>query len=425
MNWSRRQFLKTTTSGAAGVLATAKGHAADLPGPLPPARESGIDHIIVLMMENRSFDHFFGWIPGADGRQAGLTYFDNNKLPHTTYHLTDFQGCGHLDPDHSYAGGRIEYNNGACDGWLRAENDEYAIGYYTQDDFAFYGDAAMHWTVFHRYFSATMAGTFPNRIYQYAAQTDRAENTLELCTLPTIFDLLAAAGRTARYYYSDVPLLALWGLKYLPISRLFPSFLADCASGDLPDVAFVDPRFLGESQGTSGDDHPFADIRNGQAFINQVYTAVTNSPAWRSSVLIINYDEWGGFFDHVPPSEAPDVNAAFALRGFRVPAMMIAPWARTNQVSSGIYDHTSILKTIEWRWELPSLTPRDSNANNIADALDFRKAKAQRAGIFRPGRSVRRSVYYRCRRNAGEMGVVAGRGARRGMASRVKDVHAH
>ena len=210
------------------------------------------------------------------------------------------------------------------DGWLRAENDEYAIGYYTKDDFVFYGDAAMHWTVFQRYFSATMAGTFPNRIYQYAAQTDRAENTLELSTLPTIFDLLAAAGRSARYYYSDVPFLALWGVKYLPISRLFPSFLADCASGDLPDVAFVDPRFLGESQGTAGDDHPFADIRNGQAFINQVYTAVTNSPAWRSSVLIINYDEWGGFFDHVPPSEAPDVNAAFALRGFRVPAMMIS-----------------------------------------------------------------------------------------------------
>jgi len=336
---------------------------------------SGIDHIIVLTMENRSFDHFFGWIPGSDGRQAGLTYLDKNNVAKPTYHLTDFQGCGHLDPDHTYAGGRIEYDNGACDGWLRAQNDEFAIGYYTQSDLAFYGDAAMQWTVFDRYFAATMAPTYPNRIYQFAAQTDRADDTLELCTLPTIFDLLAAAGRSARYYYNDIPFLALWGLKYLPISRPFSAFLADCASGNLPDVAFVDPRFLGESQGTSGDDHPFADIRNGQAFLNTVYNAVTKSPAWGSSVLQIRYDEWGGFFDHVPPSEAPDANPAFALRGFRVPAMMIAPWARANQLSSETYDHTSVLKMIEWRWNLPSLTPRDASANNIAGALDFSKAK--------------------------------------------------
>jgi len=342
---------------------------------LPMPESSGIDHIIVLTMENRSFDHFFGWIPGADGRQSGLHYLDKNNVSRPTYHLTDYQGCGHLDPDHTYEGGRIEYNNGACDGWLRAQNDEFSIGYYTQSDLAFYGDAAMQWTIFDRYFAATMAPTYPNRIYQYSAQTDRADDTFELCTLPTIFDLLAAAGRSSRYYYNDVPFLALWGLKYLPISRPFASFLADCASGNLPDVSFVDPRFLNETQGTSADDHPFADIRNGEAFINTVYNAVTNSPAWNSSVLMIRYDEWGGFFDHVPPTEAPDVNPAFALRGFRVPAMMIAPWARSNEPSSEIYDHTSVLKMIEWRWNLPSLTPRDAAANNIAAALDFSKAR--------------------------------------------------
>jgi phospholipase C len=179
MIWSRRQFLKTATS-VAGFLPADSYAAKNPPGPLPPPQESGIDHIVILMMENRSFDHFFGWIPGADGRQAGLTYFDKSNLRHSTYHLTDYQGCGHLDPDHSYAGGRIEYNNGACDGWLRADNDEYSIGYYIQRDFAFYGDAAMHWTVFDRYFSPTMAPTYPNRIYQYAAQSDRAANTTAL-----------------------------------------------------------------------------------------------------------------------------------------------------------------------------------------------------------------------------------------------------
>jgi phospholipase C len=87
--------------------------------------------------------------------------------------------------------------------------------------------------------------------------------------------------------------------------------------------------------------------------------------------LFINYDEWGGFFDHVPPEIAPDNNPAFALRGFRTPAMMIAPWASKKAVSSTVYDHTAILKMIEWRWGLPSLTARDASANNITEELDF------------------------------------------------------
>lgn len=97
---------------------------------LPPPQQSGIDHIVVVMMENRSFDHMLGWVPGADGRQAGLTYTDETGVADSTYPLApDFQGCGHPDPDHSYEGGRVQFNNGACDGWLRAgESDRYAIG---------------------------------------------------------------------------------------------------------------------------------------------------------------------------------------------------------------------------------------------------------------------------------------------------------
>ncbi len=81
-------------------------------------------------------------------------------------------------------------------------------------------------------------------------------------------------------------------------------FLADCAAGKLPKVAFVEPRFLGESQGVANDDHPHADIRNGEAFLDEVYKAVTTGPQWKETVLVINYDEWGGFFDHVPPAAA-------------------------------------------------------------------------------------------------------------------------
>lgn len=128
---------------------------------LPDPAKSGLEHVVVVMMENRSFDHFFGWVPGADGKQTNLSYLDRTGTARSTYALApDYQGCGHPDPDHSYQGGRIEYNNGAVDGWLKAgRNDVYAIGYYTEKDFPFFGPAVKAWTVCDRYFAAIMAGT--------------------------------------------------------------------------------------------------------------------------------------------------------------------------------------------------------------------------------------------------------------------------
>jgi len=350
--------------------------------------KSVIEHVVLVMMENRSFDHFLGWMPGVDGRQAGLTYRDATGTRHSTYPLApDYQGCGHPDPDHSYVGGRVEYNKGRCDGWLRAgQNDTYSIGYYTQKDLPFLGQAAPAWTTCSRYFAATMAETYPNRIYQHAAQTDRVTNTITISRLPTIWDRLASAGLTGRYYFSDVPILALWGSKYISISRPIAEFFADCAAGSLPQVSFVDPRFLDENSGTSGDDHPHADIRNGEVFLNSIYEAVTNSPNWASTVLVINYDEWGGFFEHVPPHFAPDNNPATALRGFRVPCVLISPYSRRSYVASTVFDHTSVLKMIEWRWGLRPLTLRDAFANNLAHALDLSNPNASvRPFVVPPG----------------------------------------
>ena len=344
---------------------------------LPAPTASGIDHIVVVMMENRSFDHFLGWLPHADGQQGGRTFLDQANVPHETFRLApDFQGCAHPDPDHSYTGGRIEFHNGACDGWLRAgSNDVFAIGYYKKNDLAFLGQAAKEWTTCDRYFSAIMAETWPNRIYQYAAQTDRTDNTLALCTLPTIWDRLAGAGVSAHYYFSDVPFLALWGVQYLPISRPIASFFAEAAAGTLPAVSFIDPRFVDEQSGTSGDDHPHADIRNGEAFLDRIYRAVTTGPEWPQTVLVINYDEWGGFFDHVPPPLRPIPPADQLVGndgrlGFRVPCIVVSQYA-ASRVSSIPLDHTSVLRMIEWRWNLQPLTVRDATARNLAEVLDF------------------------------------------------------
>jgi phospholipase C len=372
---TRRQFLYGSAAALGSLSLGQSVLWADRGGRtrLPKPEQSGIKHVVVVMMENRSFDHLLGWLPGADGRQAGLVYTDSQGATFETYPLApDFQGCGHPDPDHSYDGGRVEYDDGRCDGWLRAgTNDRYVIGYYTQADLPFLGKAAPDWTVCSRYFAPIMAPTYPNRIYQHAAVTDRLDDSLGLSTLPTIWDRLADAGLQGRYYFSDNPFLALWGPKYVPITRPYSQFVQDCAAGTLPEVAFVDPPFAGEDAGTSSDDHPHGDVRAGESWLYQTYRAVTTGRDWKHTVMVINFDEWGGFFEHIPPQEAPDVDPTLSLRGFRVPCVIVSPFSARGTIDQGVYDHTSILKMIEWRWSLPALSVRDAAANNLAEALDF------------------------------------------------------
>jgi phospholipase C len=379
----RRRFL----AGAAGAALSLSGLGALAPAraaaALPAPGDSGIDHVIVVTLENRSFDHLLGWVPGADGRQAGLAYPDaTGRLVPAHALAPDFTGCGFGDPDHSYAGGRVEFDDGRCDGWLRV-NDAYSIGYYGRRDLAFLGQAAPDWTVCDRYFCSILGPTFPNRIYQHAGVTDRLANTFTISTLPTIWDRLAGAGLDGRYYFVNVPFLALWGFEYVSLMRPFKAFLADCASGDLPAVAYVDPAYtiLGDEPFTN-DDHPHSDIRAGEAFLGQIYAAVTSSPAWERTVLVVTFDEWGGFFDHVPPEEAPDVDPAFKRRGFRVPALVISPFAR-RAVAHDVLDHTSVLRMIEWRWDLQPLSVRDATATNLAVVLDLDGRPRQRAPWYR------------------------------------------
>ena len=396
--FTRRHWLLSTAAAAGSYALAACSDAADrlvaptegaLSRARTPAQLSQVEHVIVVMMENRSFDHFLGWHPGADGRQAGLFYRDRDGNRLSTFALApDFQGCGLSDPDHSFEGGRVEYNSGACDGWLQAgENDRYAIGYYRRHDLPFLGQATIDWTTFDRYFCSILGPTFPNRISQHAGQTDRLSNTLVVSTLPTIWDRLFDKGLKGRYYFSDLPVLALWGNKYLAgpqaIAAPLTQFFVDCTAGTLPEVAFVDPTFGGEEEGTSNDDHPHGDIRAGESFLNRIYAAVTRSPNWPSTALVITFDEWGGFFDHVPPPPGPVTDAEQALgyvdglRGFRIPVVLISPFARRETVAHQVFDHTSILRLIEERWGLDPLAARDASARSLADALDLNKSSGQ------------------------------------------------
>ncbi len=405
MKINRRDFLHRA-AGATG--AALLGRATGWPGAellaqnlglasLPPPEESGIEHIVLVMMENRSFDHFLGWLPNADGQQAGITYLDADGVAHETHPLVpDFTGCTHPDPDHSYLGGRLQYDGGAMDGFLRSgKNDDYAIGFYVEEDRPFFNALARNYTTLDHYFCSILGPTFPNRFFLHAAQTDRLDNALVLTNLPTIWDRLLAAGVSARYYYSNLPFLSFWGTKYFLNGITSPtpnivSFATDAARGTLPAVSFVDPVFADFApDGSGNDDHPPADIRRGDAFLTQVFHAVATGPKWSSTVFIVTYDEWGGFFDHVAPPRAtapndvdPDLLNGKALLGFRVPAVIASPFSRGEpddpKVKGMTFDHTSILKLIEWRFGLQPLTARDASHNiqNLARALNFHHTNA-------------------------------------------------
>jgi phospholipase C len=352
---------------------------------IPSPRNLPIDTFVVLMMENRSFDHYLGWLPGADGRQAGLHFTDPHGHTYATHRLgTNYQGCGFLDPDHSWDGGRTQLDSGRMDGFLRAASDVFSIGYYAEADLPFTPHMARAFTAFDRFFCSLLSSTYPNREYMHAAQSyGMKDNSMPISQegFPdtTIFAALSRAGISNRYFFTDIPVSALWGEPGLARSSQVQQFYEQAAAGTLPALSFVDPSFNGEDQGTSGDEHPHGDVRVGQAFIADVVHAFMASPQWKRGALFVVYDEWGGFFDHVVPPRVPDLRPSrklesdFGQMGFRIPAVVVSPYARRGHVDHSIYGFESILKLIRYRYGLPPLTPRDLYANNIAAALDFEK----------------------------------------------------
>jgi len=406
----RREFLGRTAAlagmaGMAGVLpsetlvAEAAKRAARAPFPSP--RNLPIDTFVVLMMENRSFDHYFGWHPRADAKNSGLRYpnLDRTKKLKTFHLAPDFQGCGHRDPAHGWNSGRHQYNRGKMDGFYTGNeegtgSDEFALGYYLKQDVPFIPHAADAYTLYDRYFCSIMASTYPNRHYQLAAQNGGQKGNVfppesEQTTgfqWETIIDRAKAHGLSIGYYVSDLPFPGLYGLRGMSWVRPITQFYADAAAGTLPQVTFVDPPFRngGGGDGLSADEHPHGDIRLGQAFMSDVAHAFIESPQYRRGAMFINYDEWGGFFEHIRPRFVPDDRANpqkleddWRLTGFRVPTVAISPYARARKsrgrVNHMTFTHESILKLISYRYGLGYLTKRHRYASNIGRSFDFRK----------------------------------------------------
>ncbi len=373
--------------------------------------DSGIDHVVIVMMENRSFDSYLGWLAKdwqywRDGRSRygkNFAVVGNQSQTYTAPDGTQVQtaphrkiagpinvweGCGHNDPGHGWDAGRAERDGG----FLAAGsgNDVLALEYFRDFDLPVYAALARRFTIADHWFASVLGPTYPNREYHVSGQSGgHKDNYLPIVEngfqWTAIFDRLSAAGVSVCDYASDFPTFALFGPRSQPFLRTYDDFQTDAAAGNLPAVSYVEPHFVGDAE---NDDHPLADPRGGQLFIRDVLRTLVNSPAWNRSLLIINYDEWGGFFEHVPPPIVPDDRAStvdednFGQCGFRIPNFIVSPYALPNYVDHTQYDHTSVLRFLEWRFlGAPAngtqgnpanpwwLTTRDRNAKNLGRSL--------------------------------------------------------
>ncbi len=371
------------------------------------ASESPIEHVVILMMENRSFDHWFGWLRDDEGyHERGRTNYGGgftiDAAPDQTYldpegHAVStfsmaggaspvgYRGCGFEDPGHSWTAGRAQRDGGfLAEG---SNNDEFALGHMAPQDLPLHARLARRFTTFDRYHCSLLSSTQPNRRYLHGAQSGGyTNNYIPIKELghqwPTIWDRLISARVPVRSFSADLPSLAFYGERLTPMFGAIDEYFEACHAGQLPSVTFIDPPYMPWWQ---ADDHPLCDPAAGQRFLRDVFRAFTRSPQWEKGMFVLTYDEWGGFFDHVAPPVLPDLLASdddgtnFGQAGFRVPTIVASPYSRPGFVDHRLYDHTSIMRFLEWRFlgapaEGPSgdgwwLTPRDRNANNIAASL--------------------------------------------------------
>ena len=354
-----------------------------------------IEHIVVLMMENHSYDNKLGMLRrhDADGFRIGTNGLPLAENPHVD---GDVQHAFHMPttcqlsgvPSQTWLNSHIQLDKGRNDGFVQSGSGPVAMGYWDQVDQPFYYSMAQVFPIADRYFASLLGQTYPNRRYLISATSiGMVNDTLPVSTdYPangTIFDRLDAGGISWKDYHSTQSTTELYprlyaknvGTKVVPIS----DFFTDAAAGRLPGFCLVEPNY-----DTQSEEDP-QNIAVGEQFAAQVINAVMAGPGWGRTLLVWTYDEHGGYYDHVPPppTVAPDdippqipigesAYNGFAQYGFRVPCAVISPWARPRYVSHQIFDHTSICALVESKWNLAAMTYRDANANTMLDMVDLR-----------------------------------------------------
>lgn len=334
--------------------------------------ETPIQHIVIFFQENHTFDNFFGTYPGANGLPANLSLPEapSSNVTISPFHLSS---TATSDLDHSHSTALEAYNNGSMNGFVYAETSPMTMGYYNGSDIPYLWDYASKYVLMDNYFSSVMGPSLPNHLYLIAGQSEGIVDDLSnYCfSSPVIMDELNSKGVSWKFYSgNDTTTANVW--DPLPacssVQRnqslaaglvLTSQFASDVESGNLANVSWVVPTGP-ESQ------HPPNDIVTGENYLVAQINAVMDSKYWSSTAIFLTWDDYGGWFDHVAP---PQVDAYGY--GFRVPCLVISPYAKEGFIDNTQSDHTSILKFIETIYSLPPLASRDANASDMLEAFNF------------------------------------------------------
>jgi phospholipase C len=355
--FTRRDLLALLLTGTAGLLA------ADLWRLLRPASESDssprstpsgahrIKNVVFFIQENHTFDSLFSRFPGANGKPAPIACPDT--LP--------------ADPPHAHINalepGGATFGPALCS--------------YTESDIPNYWKLAREFALCDNYFSDVRGPSHPNYLMMISGQspiinvpvpTDECPGfCLEIPVLPNRLDARGLSWRDYGGIFSSIK--SLIGRPELMDFR-DDQFFVDASSGNLPAVAWLNSGFLHESDLKSG--HPPSSVCVGENYAVRVLNAVMTGPQWSSTALFLVWDDWGGFYDHVePPTVETWADGTPFRYGFRVPCIVVSPYARTGYISHTLHSHVSLLSFAEAIFGLEPLTERDASASDMLDCFDF------------------------------------------------------
>lgn len=361
-----------------------------------------IKHFVALMQENHSFDNYFGTYPGADGIPEGVCM----PIDPTAANKED---CGvksfHIgnrpieDLDHTSNTHQMEFDNGKMDGFISAfrtqgKDGTLSMGYYDDRDLPFYWNIADQYVLFDRFFSSAAGGSVRNHMFWVAGTAGATELKDSIPTegwgnIPTIFDKLQEKGVSWKFYIQnydptvtyrdrgtgDKAAQVVW-CPLLDYARFLDDpalnshivdleeYFTDLQNGTLPSVSYIVP--------SGASEHPPGSILAGQRFVKKLLNGLMESDSWQSSAFMWSYDDWGGWYDHVPPPNVGEFGY-----GFRVPALLVSPYAKQGHIDHTELDFTSMLKFIEENWRVEPLANRDAKAQNFLSAFDFEKGPRQ------------------------------------------------
>ena len=387
-----------------------------------------LQHVVVLMMENRSFDHMLGALhatrPEIDGLTGRETNPDTTGVPVPVAPTAEYQSQLDPDPDHHFLAADLQIFGGVTtaqnpnrtpnmQGFVRSYFNQQAnvkhsrliMNYFTPDKLPVLTGLASEFAVFNRWFSSIPGPTLCNRAFAHYG-TSFGQVSMDIFywnkQYKSIYERLAANGNTTRLYYYDSASSSLEVVNLLQnqpaLFGTFPDFLDACSRNQLPQYCFIEPNYTdhdapdGSGELLACDQHPDHDVRAGEQFIATVYNAIRNNPKlWPYTAILVVYDEHGGIFGHVPPPACtPDGFVAqpsatgtpdpfhFDRLGVRVPAVLISPWVQKGQVINEVFEHASSPATITEYLigNYDQRSPREKVANTFLQYLSLPAARA-------------------------------------------------